>query len=736
MIEQATQTRDAISFGPFSLVASERLLTKEGAPVELGARTLDLLIALVARPNEVVSKRDLLAWVWPDVTVEEGSLRFHVASLRKALGDGKGGARYIATMAGRGYCFVAPISARAIEPMIPMEVAASFPHANLPSRLIRMVGRTHDALSFQTQLAAARFVTIVGSGGVGKTTVAVAVGHDLIESFAGAVLFVDLGALSDPSLVATAIASMLGLSVQSERYDAQPDRLPAGQANPLDPRYLRTSHRGGGRSGVAHLRSRAASSTSWPPAARRFGSRASMSTDWRRSPVRLMIRTSPRQSAKDFPATQLFLERAAASGARLDLSDADAAIVASICRKLDGVALAIELAAGRVEAYGLPQTAALLDQRLTLLWPGQRTAPPRQKTLQATLDWSYGLLSELERSVLRRLAVFVGPFTHRGSAGSRDQHEYRSRRRFQRHRQPRCQVDGRGPPRWGHDALSAVGHDARLRSRNERRRGRGRRPGRSPRKLLSAMAGAHRDRVADPVDRRRNGRPSLPVSAMSALLWNGALAPTAMLTSASISPPPRHQSSWRCPCSPNVIAGRSARFSRSTMTLARARGDASAGGARIVVDVHARHERSGARRLEQGPGDRRGTWRRPQSAAAARPTAYVPLPHRRFQAALDYAKRSSSVAATVGDPTLSRLAHSLLGISLHLTGDLGAARAELEAALQHGPGPERTSMIYLGFDTIAGRGPWRERCGCKAIRRRPWNVRARPSRMPQASTIR
>src|SRR5262249_30249061 len=116
-------------------------------------------------------------------------------------------------------------------------------------------------------------------------------------------------------------------------------------------------------------------------------------------------------TARTFPATQLFIERAAASGARLDFDDAEAAIVVGICRKLDGVALAIELAARRVEAYGLQQTAALLDQRLTLLWLGPRTAPPRQRTLQATLDWSYGLLSNVERLVLRRLAVFVGRFT-------------------------------------------------------------------------------------------------------------------------------------------------------------------------------------------------------------------------------------------------------------------------------------------------------------------------------------
>jgi predicted ATPase len=112
-----------------------------------------------------------------------------------------------------------------------------------------------------------------------------------------------------------------------------------------------------------------------------------------------------------FPATQLFMERAAASGVSLDISDADARIVASICRKLDGVALAVELAARRVETCGLSQTAELLDQRLTLVWLGSRTAPPRQKTLQATLDWSFRLLTEPERVVLRRLAIFVGYFT-------------------------------------------------------------------------------------------------------------------------------------------------------------------------------------------------------------------------------------------------------------------------------------------------------------------------------------
>src|ERR1700685_2937107 len=136
--------KDVLSFGPFCLAPSQRLLTRDGVPVELGARALDILIALVSRPNEIVSKRDLLSRVWPEVTVEEGSLRFHIASLRRALGDRKDGARYITTLAGRGYCCVAPISRSSARDPVLAVAAAGFPHANLPSRLMRMVGRGDD----------------------------------------------------------------------------------------------------------------------------------------------------------------------------------------------------------------------------------------------------------------------------------------------------------------------------------------------------------------------------------------------------------------------------------------------------------------------------------------------------------------------------------------------------------------------------------------------------------------
>jgi predicted ATPase/DNA-binding winged helix-turn-helix (wHTH) protein len=404
------QTRDVIEFGPFRLVRRERLLTRAGAPVELGGRTLDTLIALVSRPNEIIGKRDLITQVWPDVSVDEGSLRFHIASLRKALGDGKDGARYIATLAGRGYCFVAPIAQSDARTPLHAPAAVNFQHANLPTRLTRMIGRDEGVLLLSSQLEAVRFVTIVGAGGVGKTTVAVAVGHELIRTFAGAVLFLDFGALNDPGLAATSLASMLGLSVQSD------DPIPSLIAYLKDRRMLLILDN------CEHLIEAVAALTERIFAAAPQVHILATSREALRVEGEQVHRLAPLALPPDdpgltaavalaFPATQMFVERVVAHGANFDLTDSNAAIVAGICRRLDGVPLAIELAAGRVEAYGLELTAALLDQRLARLWLGQRTAPPRQKTLQATLDWSFELLSGLERTVLRRLSVFVGFFT-------------------------------------------------------------------------------------------------------------------------------------------------------------------------------------------------------------------------------------------------------------------------------------------------------------------------------------
>lgn len=410
MTEPAVTATGTLSFGPFSVTPHERLLMRDGVALPLGAKAFDTLMALMSRPNEVVSKWDLMALVWPGITVEETNLRFHVAALRKALGDGKDGARYITTLSGRGYCFVAPISQTNIAPLQRPAPRRELPPVKLPNRLQRMVGRDDAIAAVSDKLLASRFVTIVGPGGVGKTAVAVAIAHDLLESFSDAAHFVDLASLSDPDLVITSILLMLGLPAETD------DPLPALLAHLRDKRMLLILDN------CEHVIAAAA-----PLAAEIFHaaphvhilatSREALRVEgeqvYRLAPFAVPPDNSSltAAAAQTYPALQLFLERATAGGAQITLDDANAALIARICRKLDGMALAIELAAGRVEAYGLAQTAALLDERLNLLWQGQRTAPPRQKTLQATLDWSYGLLSDRERLVLRRLAVFAGHFT-------------------------------------------------------------------------------------------------------------------------------------------------------------------------------------------------------------------------------------------------------------------------------------------------------------------------------------
>jgi predicted ATPase/DNA-binding winged helix-turn-helix (wHTH) protein len=403
-----TPNREIISFGPFCLNPAERWLTKNGEPVQLRGRAYDLLVVLLSRPNELISSSDLLRQVWPGIVVEEGSLRFHLANLRKALGDGVDGNRYIVNSSGRGYSFVAEISRGTMQEPRPAE-AAPFRHTNLPIRL-PMIDREVEIEQIPERLRATRFVTIVGAGGVGKTTLAIAVGHQMMESFGGALLFVDLSMVSDPALVGTVVASLLGLSVQSE------NAAPGIIAHLRDKKILlildTCEHL------VEPVAALAAAIFAAAPQIHILAtSREALQAEGE-NVYRLDTLACPpadadltAEATRTFPAVQLFVERARASGAQLHFSDNEAPVVASMCRRLDGVALAIELAARRVDTYGVHGTAQLLDERLSLSWVGPRSAPPRQRTLHATMDWSYSLLSDLERAILRRLAVFVGHFT-------------------------------------------------------------------------------------------------------------------------------------------------------------------------------------------------------------------------------------------------------------------------------------------------------------------------------------
>jgi len=404
------QTRHGMSFGPFRIFPSERLLEKDGNPVPVGSRAFDLLTALVEKAGDIVGKEELVSRAWPDLTVDESSLRFQIAGLRKVLGDGQSGARYISNVAGRGYCLVMPTVSIDATPRasVARTEQTGTPHG-LPRQLTRMVGRDETVRRINDHLSRKRFLTIHGPGGIGKTTVAVAVAHAQLDAFGGAVYFLDLGLLADPAFVSDALASALGLKAQAA--DPIPEIIDFLRERRALIVLDSCEHVIGAAAALAEQIHQDA-----PAVALLATSREPLKVEGEHvHELRPLERPPDRDDLTisqvlSFPATHLFADRAAASGYSAELTDADAAIVTQICRKLDGIALAIELVASRVAIHGLRETASLLDGRLRLLWRGRRTALPRHQTLNATLDWSYDLVSDVERTVLRRLSIFIGPF--------------------------------------------------------------------------------------------------------------------------------------------------------------------------------------------------------------------------------------------------------------------------------------------------------------------------------------
>ncbi|KRB62088.1 transcriptional regulator [Rhizobium sp. Root708] len=682
------------SFGPFHLSVARRLLAKDGNPVDLGARALDLLVALAREPNVIVSKKDLISRVWPDVIVDEGSLRFHMTGLRKALGDGQDGARYITTVAGRGYCFVAPIS----QPnRSPEDVAGSdFRHAILPTRLDRMVGRDQDVVRLSEKVMASRMVNIVGVGGVGKTTVATAVAHHLAPTFNGAVLFADYGMLSDPALVAAGIASMLGLPVGSN--DVRPSLIA----------YLRDKQIMLVLDTCEHLIEAiadlaAAIIEAAPKVYLLATSREALRIE-AETVYRLDTLTCPpddpelsAEALRSFPALQLFIERAAASGASLALDEQDTRIAASICRKLDGMALALELTARRVESYGLAQTAKLLDQHLTLGWAGSRTAPPRQKTLQATLDWSYGLLAEVERTVLRRLAVFVGDFTLDAALEVVSSSDIAPAAIFDA-------IDNLVAKSLL--ATHPVGSMMRYRLLDTTRAYAQQSQMDEDRIGLNARHAAYYNRWLEQFGpdwpTMSAGSDRLPYfvsinNVRAALEWafgeKGDLAVGISLAAAAVSvfqmmslfPECKRWSERALLAMDEASKGSveemhlQAGLGISQMYLQGGRETSQIALGRAL---HIAEERGGA--VDQ--------------LRILGPLHMFSLRVGDFNAAVDYARRCSLLAVSVGDAATIELGHFFLGNSLHFTGDLVNARAELEAALRSEPRQRRTPASYVGFE--------------------------------------
>src|SRR6516162_1642160 len=400
----------AISFGPFRLVPTQRLLLEDDNPVRLGSRALDILTALVERPGELVGKDELMARVWRGTFVEEGNLKFQVGALRRALGDGRGGRRYIATSAGQGYRFVAPVSVAQAPAAAPLPAAPTRQNHNLPQQLTRLIGRADAVSRIVARLQRHRLLSIVGPGGIGKTSVALAVAEASVNTYEHGVWFVDLAPLADARLVPSAVAQVLGFEIRSD------DPVPGLVGAIRDRRLLlvldNCEHviEAAATLAVAILRG---ATDVHILATSREPLRVEGEHVQRLPPLSSGPPSTPLDAAEAlaFPGVELFVERAAECLGEFELTDENAPIVAEICLKLDGIPLAIELAAARVGTFGVRGLATHLDDRFRLLTSGRRSGPPRHRTLRAALDWSYDVLSEPERAALRRLGICVGGFT-------------------------------------------------------------------------------------------------------------------------------------------------------------------------------------------------------------------------------------------------------------------------------------------------------------------------------------
>ena len=391
-----------IEFARFRVSPRRRELSVAGKPIELRGRAFDVLLALIEAHGKVLSKDQLMARVWPDRVVEENNLQVQIATLRKVLADDR---ELVRTVAGRGYQFTGELRMASVE----VPVAAP-PATNLPAPASELIGRGAELREVTDLVRAHRLVTLAGAGGIGKTRLSQEVGRELLGAYPAGVWIAELGPLSDPQLIPVTVATALGLSLGSGTVS--PERVATALGS--KPVLVLLDN-------CEHVIEEAARMAD---ALLRLTSHASVIAT-SREPLRINGEYTYRVPSLEVPpegtldedailhagAVRLFVARAKASVSNFAPDSKTIATIGSICRRLDGIPLAIELAAARAPVLGVDALAARLNNRFTLLTGGHRTALPRHQTLRATLDWSYELLPEIERFVLRRLGVFAGPIT-------------------------------------------------------------------------------------------------------------------------------------------------------------------------------------------------------------------------------------------------------------------------------------------------------------------------------------
>jgi predicted ATPase/DNA-binding winged helix-turn-helix (wHTH) protein len=398
--------------GEWEVDLTRRELRMRGDSVPLGGRAFAIFAVLLQSAGKLVTRDELMARVWPETIVEENTLEVHISALRKALGQER---ETLRTSFGRGYRLVGDWTIRqdrTLEDRIALDAtrpAVQPLPSNLPAAAFEVIGRTAAVQQLQDLLSGYRAVTLTGPGGIGKTTLALEVARSLLAAFDGACWLVDVVSLSDPNLVPSMVAGALGLKLGGDQIS------PESVARALGGRRLllvldNCEHVIDAAARLAETiqhRCPAASIVATSREVLRFEGEQV----YRVLPLEVPEQHHEESVILGHSAVQLFIARARAMDPDFAPHDEKLRAIAAICRHLDGIPLAIEFAAARAAMLGPELVLSRLDERFALLTGGRRTALPRHQTLRATLDWSYELLPEPERCLLRRLGVFAAGFT-------------------------------------------------------------------------------------------------------------------------------------------------------------------------------------------------------------------------------------------------------------------------------------------------------------------------------------
>jgi predicted ATPase len=407
-MERASDAPAGVAFGRFRVLPHRREVLVDGQPIKLGGRAFDVLMALIEMPGAIVGKDALMARVWPDRVVAEHNLQAQISALRAGFGADRD---LIRTVAGRGYQFTGEIHETSGSPdeRAAAGIAAA-PPTNLPAPVSELIGRDVKVAEVVSLIGAQRLVTLTGAGGIGKTRLALAAARRLLPHFADGVWLAEFSALADPALVPATVAAAVGLELGGGEASAQ--RVAQALADRRLMLVFDTcEHVIDAAAGLAQAVLRA------NPAAQVIATsreRLRAEGEWAYPVPPLDVPPEDAEPGDDpsrYGAVLLLVQRARAAQPHFVPDRRGAAMIGAICRRLEGLPLAIELAAARVTTLGIEEVAARLDDRFRLLTGGGRTALPRHQTLRATLDWSYELLPEPERTVIRRLAVFAGAFS-------------------------------------------------------------------------------------------------------------------------------------------------------------------------------------------------------------------------------------------------------------------------------------------------------------------------------------